>query len=839
MLWVLTLTLPCLGVSLPMTPVPGPEHEVGIIGGCDVSARSYPWQVSLRVYHTGCHQWLHECGGSLIHPQWVLTAAHCTNSDLKAWKFRVQLGQLRLYAHDQLLKVAQIIRHPKYNARLSAEGGADIALMKLGAPVVLSEQVNLVTLLPASLKVPGNKMCWVTGWGNIADNSPLPWPFRLQEVEVPIVGNKLCDQRYRPAFNSSSQIIKDDMLCAGSEGRDSCQMDSGGPLVCRWNCTWFQVGVVSWGSLCGHRDLPGVYTRVTSYVSWIRQTLYFLPVEGAGETLGRDGGPWESAPGTPDHCYEQSVIKRYEKVAWPCASLSAQGGVDIALLKRGTPTALSEHPNLVSLAPDSLMLKLPFLTLLLLGGTFAGTPENELVGIVGGYSAPQGKWPWQVSLRVYIYRWASWMHMCGGSLIHPRWVLTAAHCISRKDVDPSAYRVHAGDVYLYGGRVLLKVSRVIVHPDYVNAHLGADVALLQLAESVDRAANVKPIRLSPASLEVTPGQCWVTGWGNVRMHQSLPPPYRLQQVSVQLVDNALCDQLYCNASRHCYSEKIILDDMLCAGSQGQDSCQMQLLQLLFLGGSVGSFVPETRIVGGMAASPRQWPWQVSLRERGHHVCGGSLLSHQWVLTAAHCVSRSVNQRDLSIQLGESILYTSPQGSVSTAVASIVRHPSFNGDALQGSDVALLKLARPVPFSPTIRPISLASPGFHLTAGTLCWVTGWGDVRQNVALPKPHRLQQVEVPVIGLQNCQTAYHPEPITKDMLCAGHFQGQKGFCEGDSGGPLVCRLWNRHWVQAAVVSFSRGCAEPGLPGVYTRVSAYQPWIRRHVPLLWYLQRG
>ncbi|XP_012910740.1 tryptase-like isoform X1 [Mustela putorius furo] len=264
-----------------------------------------------------------------------------------------------------------------------------------------------------------------------------------------------------------------------------------------------------------------------------------------------------------------------------------------------------------------------------------------------------------------------------------------------------------------------------------------------------------------------------------------------------------------------------------------------LLMLPFLGERGSGFSPEARIVGGTAAVPRQWPWQVSLRDRGQHVCGGSLISHQWVLTAAHCVSSSASLKDLRVQLGEAALYSRPRGSISVAVVRAIQHPSFTGDALQGSDVALVKLARPVPFSSTIRPIALAPPGSEFPAGSLCWVTGWGDVQQDVALSEPLRLQEVDVRVVGLDSCRKLYYPEPITKNMLCAGDVQGQKGFCEGDSGGPLVCQLRDRRWVQAAVVSFSRGCAEPGLPGVYARVSSYWAWIQRHLLLPGHFRRN
>nr|XP_005590896.2 mastin-like [Macaca fascicularis] len=280
MLWLLLLTLPCLGGSVPGNPEPGAGRElVGIVGGCDVSARRFPWQVSLRFYSMEKGLWEHICGGSLIHPEWVLTAAHCLEpEELEACAFRVQVGQLRLYEDDQPTKVVEIVRHPRYNKSLCARGGADIALLKLEAPVPLSELAHPVSLPPASLDVPSGKTCWVTGWGDITHNQPLPPPYHLQEVDVPIVGSSECEEQYQnESSGSNDRVIQDDMLCAGSEGRDSCQRDSGGPLVCRWNCTWVQVGVVSWGKSCGLRDYPGVYARVTSYVSWIRQYVPLFP----------------------------------------------------------------------------------------------------------------------------------------------------------------------------------------------------------------------------------------------------------------------------------------------------------------------------------------------------------------------------------------------------------------------------------------------------------------------------------------------------------------------------------------------------------------------------------
>ncbi|XP_073502345.1 serine protease 33-like [Phyllobates terribilis] len=253
----------------------------------------------------------------------------------------------------------------------------------------------------------------------------------------------------------------------------------------------------------------------------------------------------------------------------------------------------------------------------------------------------------------------------------------------------------------------------------------------------------------------------------------------------------------------------------------------------------GSPMVNNRIVGGTDAMDGQWPWQISLRYFGSHICGGSLIANQWVLSAAHCFENSRNPSYYSVYLGKYRLSIIDGHEYYAYVQQIITHPRFVGIMGPG-DIALIKLTSPVTYTKYILPICLPSSLVTFPSKLDCWVTGWGDINSGVNLPYPETLQEVMMPLIDSKTCDAMYHINSavnkstniILDDMICAGYNYGTQDSCQGDSGGPLVCKV-NGTWYQPGVVSWGSGCALPNRPGVYTLVTVYQSWIRSYIPEL------
>ncbi|XP_073403628.1 serine protease 27-like [Dendrobates tinctorius] len=250
-----------------------------------------------------------------------------------------------------------------------------------------------------------------------------------------------------------------------------------------------------------------------------------------------------------------------------------------------------------------------------------------------------------------------------------------------------------------------------------------------------------------------------------------------------------------------------------------------------------------KIVGGNNTVPGEWPWQVSLlyliEGSYYHICGGSLIASQWVLTAAHCFNKDTNSANYLVLLGAYQLHVQESQTINSSVSRIIRYPLYSSTTQVG-DIALIRLSRPVSYTSYIMPICLPSASVSFPCGMESWATGWGDIDSEVSLPSPMTLQKVMLPLIDYKTCDKMYHKNSgisnfitiISNTMICAGYSKGGKDSCQGDSGGPLVSEV-NGIWYQPGVVSWGSGCALPNRPGVYTLVTAYQSWIQSFIPEL------
>uniref|UniRef100_A0A1I8PCZ0 Peptidase S1 domain-containing protein n=1 Tax=Stomoxys calcitrans TaxID=35570 RepID=A0A1I8PCZ0_STOCA len=253
------------------------------------------------------------------------------------------------------------------------------------------------------------------------------------------------------------------------------------------------------------------------------------------------------------------------------------------------------------------------------------------------------------------------------------------------------------------------------------------------------------------------------------------------------------------------------------------------------------FNHDGRIIGGQVTSILNYPFVVSLQYHKSHICGGSILTPNIILTAAHCIESPQDVASFQVRVGSS--YHLGGGQV-VAVRQIIKHPAYNLNDLD-CDVALVRLSKNLTFSRLVRPIALPEYGDEIPDKQPLFVSGWGLTSETGSVVS--MLNHVAVNLMNHSICEESYrYVATITGQMFCAGLPEGGKDSCQGDSGGPLVsyasspsstlARPSTAAWpaptrpTQYGIVSFGVGCAHKGYPGVYTNVAALRPWIDERI---------
>lgn len=249
-----------------------------------------------------------------------------------------------------------------------------------------------------------------------------------------------------------------------------------------------------------------------------------------------------------------------------------------------------------------------------------------------------------------------------------------------------------------------------------------------------------------------------------------------------------------------------------------------IIFLYFVNFSSNYKILQPRIIGGKDSKIGLFPYQISIELFENHLCGGSIISKNLILTAGHCV-KGYSPLWMKIRAGTIYLKNNNENGELYNVETYILHPMYEMDETSIYDIAILKLEKSLNFSENISSIQLIDKNYKFLNNEKALIMGWGytqdEEEEDGDLSKI--LQYAVVPIINRKDCQKLlkmkYHPS-----SFCAGYIKtGKIDSCSYDSGGPIVSISSGK---QIGIVSWGDGCGKPGKPGVYTNIQYVKKWI-------------
>jgi len=228
-----------------------------------------------------------------------------------------------------------------------------------------------------------------------------------------------------------------------------------------------------------------------------------------------------------------------------------------------------------------------------------------------------------------------------------------------------------------------------------------------------------------------------------------------------------------------------------------------------------------KVVGGTVAVPGDWGWQISMLFNGRHICGGTLVDANWIVTAGHCVYGYLNPSFYSIDIGLHDRTVKESWFINRKVQRVIIHEQYDDWTLH-NDIALMKLTTPATIDYYYIVPACVQRSSEDLSGKTSWATGWGTLFSGGSLSRYN--MQVPMPVLTDARCIQRFGEDVDGPTHVCAGEVGNNKDTCQGDSGGPLVLKNdLDGLWYLIGITSWGYGCGDGG---VYTRVSHHVQWI-------------